>query len=78
MEKQENFIQEEIILEENIPQKTMRDRIKGMNVGDVLNFPIEKYKSIKTTCSDIKLFSGMCYTTKLVKAENTITVKRIS
>lgn len=78
MVNNENFLKDSVINPELTPLKTMRGTLKDMVVGDVIFFPIVKYRSIRTTCSDLKLFNNICFKTKLIKEQNAVSVERVS
>lgn len=77
MENNENFLKDSVVNPELTPTKTMRDTLKNMIVGDIIFFPIVKYRSIRTTCSDLKFLNHISFKTKLIKDQNAIAVERI-
>lgn len=55
-----------------------RQRVIGMNVGDELNFPIEKVASIRTLCQMLKVTHKMFFTTRTSQEENLLILTRIA
>lgn len=66
-------------VEQNTVRKSLRATLREMTPGQIMWFPVAKYKTVKVTCSDLKLYnSGLEYSTKLNRAEGKFSVERIS
>lgn len=56
----------------------MRTSIKNMKVGESINFPIEKVRTIRVLASDLGLQYNRLYRTRASRQNRTITVIRKS
>lgn len=56
----------------------MRTSIKNMKVGESINFPIEKIRTIRVLASDLGLQYNRLYRTRASRQNRTITVIRKS
>ena len=56
----------------------MRTSIKNMKVGESINFPIEKVRTIRVLASDLGLQYNRLYRTRASQQNRTITVIRKS
>lgn len=56
----------------------MRTSIKNMKVGESINFPIEKVRTIRVLASDLGLQYNRLYRTRASRQNRTITVIRES
>lgn len=57
---------------------SMRTSIKNMKVGESINFPIEKIRTIRVLASDLGLQYNRLYRTRASRQNRTITVIRKS
>lgn len=58
--------------------QTTKDKVKELEVGASVEFPIEKLNIIRTYAYEIGLKMERRYTTAIDKEKRTIAVKRIS
>lgn len=65
-------------MEENAVKKPLRTTLREMEIGEKISFPIEKIRTIKSYCTELKLCTKQQFTTSQSQKDHTVTVCRIS
>lgn len=59
--------------EEKVP---LRPQIRELELGKSISFPIQRMRTIKTTCSELGVIYGRKFRTKINREKEIITVTR--
>lgn len=65
-------------MEENVSKKPMREVLREMAVGDVKDFPLEKHRTIRSYCTELKMSYQKTFRTKTINSERKFSVQRIN
>lgn len=62
----------------NMQKKSCRGQIASIAIGESINFPIEKYRTVQSLTQEIKLIYSRSFKTQTNREAGTITVTRIA